>query len=383
MVVVVIVVVAAGVGSYVGLNQTQSASTSISTTVTPETSSTSSSAISTPSSSTPSTTASTLTSTSTSTPTTSTSQVSSTTNLTSVTTQEETMLNSTTTLLSTLISETSSTCSSSIAYNNSLTNLLTSGFPPSLTKDLMGNFSQMSVFLNTSSSSNSSGLGNLSSLANEVVSGSYNTIGLRVINGTTFTLVGLRIDLSLASISENESGTIYFNSAWNASVINLGGYNATGAFASQIGGELMIFFELPFLYNSLQLELLQYSQTLNQINQTSATFGNVTMNVTNYNATSSMNSTTTVGAGCFGSTAVQVSASRNGVVQMGTIPGTNTTILTAIISHSSGITQGILVSSNELFQIKSLTLASPSTTTSSSSSSSTTTATSTSSLTSI
>jgi len=74
-----------------------------------------------------------------------------------------------------------------------------------------------------------------------------------------------------------------------------------------------------------------------------------------------------------------INASGNGIVQLGTIPGTNTEILTAIVYHDTGTSDGITTAANGVFQIKSLTLALPST----SSSSSSTTATTTTSLTSI
>src|SRR5579872_3123412 len=339
MVVVVIVVLAAGVGSYVALNPTRSSSTSISSTIATETSS-ASSTLST-SSLIQSTASNSETTTSAVTPTTTSTSSEATSSLSTSTSEEMTMQNTTLSFLTTVIYDTSTNCS--VSYNESaITNLFTSAFPAYLTKDLLGNFSQMSIFFNVSSKVNGSQFGTISNNSSELISGSYFTIGTRSINGSTFTLVGINLELSSSTTTENESGTIYFDPNWNATVIDLNGFNLTGSLASTFGGTLMIFFELPFLYTTLESAFLQGTQVLHEVNQTSATFGNVTMNVTNYNARiSSTNSTSTLAIDCGVMTAAQVSSSGYALLQMGTVPGTNASILTAMVYHSAVVAQGL------------------------------------------
>ena len=151
----------------------------------------------------------------------------------------------------------------------------------------------MAVRFSTSSSVNNSSLGNSSANINELILGSYSSLGTKVINGTNFTLVNFIDDIELNASSsgknstfENESGIIYFNPSWNATLLTIMGFNITGSIAAQLGGDLLIFFELPFVYTTMETSLMGTNyEALHQVNQTTATFGNVTMNVTNYNFT--------------------------------------------------------------------------------------------------
>lgn len=238
----------------------------------------------------------------------------------------------------------------------------------------------MSVYFNTSTSVNESLFGTTTSLnVSEVVLGSYSSLGTRVINGTVFTLVNFTDVISFndnsttgGANSENESGIIYFDPTWNATLISLDGYNITGTYASTVGADLMIFFELPFVYTTFESSLNLVSETLHEVNETTANFGNVTLRVTNYNYTSttlnSMTTSSTSSSDC-AINAPQVNATGYGTLQMGQLPSDNATILTGLTFYSD--MPGIGTSSG-LFQIESLTLAPESTTTVSSSSTATT-----------
>jgi hypothetical protein len=389
VVVVSIIVVTVGVGSFVALSQPKNANSTVSSTVVPEmstSSATSSSSTITPSSSSRSSPTSTTSSQPTPRSTTSQSPSSSITSSTSSQMMESASNTSfVSSILSTITSETTSSCSTSLNYNGSgLTNVLTSTFPPYLVKDLVGNFSHMAVRFSTSSSVNASSLGNASIKSNELILGSYSSLGTNVINGTDLTLVNFTDDIGAnasaagkVSTWVNETGTIYFNPTWNATLITIMGFNITGSLAAQIGGELLIFFELPFVYTTLETSLMGTNyEALHEINQSTDTFGNVTMNVTNYNFTSSsanstMFSTTTSStkSGCPGFNVSQVNTTGYGTLQMGKLPNSNTTILTMLSYYSSS--PGLLTSSGT-FQIESLMLAPPTTSTSTQSSSTTT-----------
>jgi hypothetical protein len=271
----------------------------------------------------------------------------------------------TTTLFSTIITETSTNCSESL-NSTGITNLLSTAFPPSMTRNLFGNFSEMSVFFNTSVSSAGNVPGSTTNAnLSEVIDGSYSLIGARTINGTNFTLVSLDLSLAFLGFSENESGTIYFDPSWNVTLLSIGGYNISGSQASQVGGELMIFFELPFVYSTFETDLIHAQPVLNEINQTTATFGNVTMQVTNYNVTaptnSSLISSLTSSSGCSSINMSSFSYSGYSILQMGKIPSSDISIMTEMLYHSSVAYNGTgTVTDGGMFHILSLTLAQPS-----------------------
>ena len=399
IIVVSIIVVAVGVGSFVALGQSKNSNSTVSSTIVPETSTSSatSSSTSSPSSATTPSSSSISSSMSittnqptTKSATTSQSSTSSMASSTSSQIAETSTTSITSSILSTITSVTAISCSTSMNYNGSgLTNILTSTFPSYLVKDLVGNFSHMAVRFSTSSSVNDSSLGNSSVNANQLILGSYSSLGTKVINGTNFTLVSFTDDIGLnasgvgnQSTFENETGTIYFNPSWNATLITVMGFNITGSVATQLGGDLLIFFELPFVYTTLETSLMGTNyEALHEINQSTATFGNVTMNVTNYNFTSSTanstmfstSSTASTSSGCPGNSVSQVNATGYGTLQMGKLPDSNTTILTMLSYYSSS--PGLLASTG-MFQVESLTLA-PQTTSTSTQSSSTTTRTTT------
>ena len=88
-----------------------------------------------------------------------------------------------------------------------------------------------------------------------------------------------------SEVSQNQTGTIYFNPAWNATLIVSGSNTITGALATSTAADLMVFFELSLLYSSIISAVQSDYQVMTEINQTTINLGNVTMDVTNYNVT--------------------------------------------------------------------------------------------------
>jgi hypothetical protein len=213
---------------------------------------------------------------------------------------------------------------------------------------------------------NSSAMGSpVGTNISEIINGSYTSLGTKVINGSTFTLVkftdiiSLNLNASAKPITQNENGTIYFNPTWNATLITILGYNFSGSLASTLGRELMIFFEIPFAYNSLSSSLNLLQQVMHQVNETTVTFGNVTLDVTNYNYNSSTSfdtttSTTASNSDCGGTyNAPPVNATGYGMIQIGKLPNSSATIITNLdfFASAAGFT------SSGSFQIDTLTLA--------------------------
>jgi hypothetical protein len=96
---------------------------------------------------------------------------------------------------------------------------------------------------------------------------------------------------------------------------------------------------------------------MNEINQTSASFGSVTMDVTNYNITTSGTSATAsssmTDSGCGMNYSTETNSTVSGVVQFGQLPVTNTVLLTMLDFSSSSPSVG---TSSGIFQLVSLTL---------------------------
>ena len=118
----------------------------------------------------------------------------------------------------------------------------------------------MSIHFNTNEYMNESMFGSSGVNVSEVVNASYTSMGAQVINGSTFTVVKFIDILSFGNTTGspsalNENGTIYFNQTWNATLITIMGYSITGSLASQLGSELLIYFELPFVFTALQSSL--------------------------------------------------------------------------------------------------------------------------------
>jgi len=376
--VVSIIVVAVGAGSFVALDQSKTNGTTFLSTVVPVTS-TSLTPISSSSSSNSSSSISVSPKNFTSTTTVgttnfSTSNVTSSSNTTSSSANStssqlvEASTSSTSTAFSTIFaSSTDCTYSTSISNESGLLNIFSSLFPSYEIKDLFGNFSQMSLQFSSNSYTNDSLFGNGTSFANtsELISESYSVVGTQLINGTDYTLVNFSADVStnagsLGSSTENETGTFYFNPSWNATLIVFSGETISGQIASTMASVLLIFFELPFLYTTFVTSMTSGAQLMSEINQTSANFGNVSMDVTNYNITSSAANSTTSSASIMSSGCGEVSDSSqtnstvSGILQLGKLPVTGTTLLTMLDFSTStpsvGTTSGI-------FQIVSLTLA--------------------------
>jgi len=353
--VVLLIVVAAGVGGFYAFTQTRSASESISSTIIPETSSTSLSSNSSTQSTSPTTTSSSLKSTSDTQPSTiSTSFLSST---------KTSIGSSFTSILTSEASGCTYSTSSLTQSQTGILNILSGQFPSSLTSDLFGNFSQMSLRLNVHSALNESLLGNSSSVnLNELILGSYSLVGTKVINGTQFTLVNYVLSLSMSGAqssgggSQNQTGTIYFNPAWNATLIVSGNSTITGALATSTAAELMTFFEISLLYSSLISAAQSDSQIMTEINQTTISLGNVTMDVTNYNVTipTSNSSIATSNSDCGNSSVPQLNSTGYTIIQLGELPATNTAVVTMVESCFSSPTTG---NENSIYQLISLTLA--------------------------
>jgi trimeric autotransporter adhesin len=383
--VVLLIVAAAGIGGYYAFAQTKSTSESISSTIVPETYS--SSTLLTSSSSAQSTS---LTTTSPSL--TSTSDTQSSTISTSTVTSRETSIES---LLTSTLTSVSSACtystSSSTQSQTGILNVLSGQFPSSLTRDLFGNFSQMSLRLNVHSALNESLFGNSSSVnITELIHGSYSVVGIKIINGTQFTLVNYALSLSMSGAqssgggSQNQTGTIYFNPGWNATLIVFGNSTITGALATSTAAELMTFFEISLLYSSLISAAQSDLQIMTEINQTTISLGNVTMDVTNYNVTipASNSSVTTSNSdsNCGNFSVPQLNSTGYTIIQLGELPGTNTAVVTMVESYFSSPTTG---TESSVYQLLSLTLANTTTMKSTSSSSSSATETISSSMTTI
>jgi hypothetical protein len=104
---------------------------------------------------------------------------------------------------------------------------------------------------------------------------------------------------------------------------------------------------------------------MTEINQTTINLGNVTMDVTNYNVTipaSNASSTTTSSSSdsnCGGYTVPQLNETGYTIIQVGKLPGTNTTLVTFVDSYVSSPTTGTEISE---YQLISLTLANTTTT---------------------
>ena len=231
----------------------------------------------------------------------------------------------------------------------------------------------MSLRYSINSDLNESLVGNSSSSnVNELILGSYSVAGTKVINGSQFTLVNIALDLSTngtQSFAENETGTIYFNSAWNATLIVFGGTTITGALATTTAQELMLFFELSLLYSSIISAVQSDFQLMTEINQTTINLGNVTMDVTNYNLTiaassSSITTTSNSDSNCSNFSVPQPNSTGYAIIQVGKLPGTDTSLVTFLDSYVSSPATG--TESSE-YQLISLTIANATTTSSSSS----------------
>jgi hypothetical protein len=143
-------------------------------------------------------------------------------------------------------------------------------------KDLIGNFSQMSILI---SAGNSSGTIENESLA-------YYVVGTPTINGSQLTEVNFTFTGSSSESSQsgsNVSLVIFYNSQGNITLLEENGQNLTGTYA-QFGA----FIVLPFnLFLSYQQGILKnFSAYANFQNQgtTTETYGHLTLPVTTYTA---------------------------------------------------------------------------------------------------
>lgn len=218
----------------------------------------------------------------------------------------------------------------------------------------------MSVHFNVSATVNGSTFGNSSSNVSEIIDDSYTLVGTQSINGTIFTLVNFNIEISVIGTSENQSGTIYFDPNWNATLVVTNEFNYTDSLANSLGQIYMLFFELPLVYTSFESSLTMGTPVLHEVNQTTASFGNTTLDVTNYNATVSVandttTSSTTTGCGQF----MPPQANSTGYLelQLAALPHSNTTILTSMFFHAAVTEAGMSTNTTGLFQIDTLTLA--------------------------
>jgi hypothetical protein len=173
-------------------------------------------------------------------------------------------------------------------------------------KDLIGNFSQMSIMI---SSSNSSG-----TTLNESLS--YYVVGTPTINGSQLTEVNFTFTGHQAESQSggNVSLIIFYNSNGNITLLEENGQNLTGTYA-QFGA----FVVLPFnLFLSYQQGILKnFSAYANFQNQgtTTETYGHLTLPVTTYTANNF---------------AYQNFTASSATIKLGHLPNSNLEILTLI-----------------------------------------------------
>ncbi len=191
-----------------------------------------------------------------------------------------------------------------------------------LIKDLLTNFSQMSVSLSFSTGGSTNGTSTTTLFSYSIVGQNATTI-----NGSSYYVVNYTQNFSSASttppnVAANSSSTIYFNSAGNATVIKSNTANYTGSLAAIHGYAIMLPFESVFFGGTLFLENAP-PNSLTPVNQSTITInGNIQMNVTNYTFTpqfcSSSSSTTSPGTNSTGAIYLQI----------GKLPTTNRQLLT-------------------------------------------------------
>jgi trimeric autotransporter adhesin len=216
-----------------------------------------------------------------------------------------------------------STTASSSASSASTSSATTSSSSLQLVEnigDVIGNFTQMELGINATSSS-----GTTNATLSYFVAGS----GTNSSNGVKLTWVNYTFSgLVNGTTPESYSYVIYYNSSWDAVAINAEGTNITDAadaFLVQTEAEAAtVYFSILFNYQSSYINSTIISQ-LTMGTTTKQTFGMVTMNVTPYTASSLTENGTTV---------------TNFQVNIGSIPSTSFSMVTYLAGSFSGGSAG-------------------------------------------
>ena len=214
----------------------------------------------------------------------------------------------TTTSSSTTSSQSTSSQSTTTSDNAAL-------YAISSTKNLFGNFSQMTMMF--SSENKSSGLV-------DNATWSFHVIGKATINGSQLTVVNYTI--SYAGQSEgNYSAVVYFDSGWNVTMINMNGLNYTGMMADAFIAPFSAMFTSFFSYQQEYAANPALFSQFVQVSTDSQNFGGLSMQVTTYAASNIVTSNATVQSASLG---------------IGQVPNTNFSILTFFhIDESVGTQQ--------------------------------------------
>lgn len=206
---------------------------------------------------------------------------------------------------STAQSSTSST-SSQVTSSQSLT---TSGIPPlseiSNSRNLFGNFTQMTMKL--ASENKSSGTVNNATW-------SFNVVGKTTINGTQMTIVNYTLT-STGESSGNYSAIFYYNSDWNVTMVTMEGQNYTGTMAGAFTGLFSVMFVSFFSYQQEYAANQNIFSQFVKVSTQSQNFGSLTMQVTTYTASNIVTANATIQSASIG---------------IGQIPNTNLSMLTYV-----------------------------------------------------
>ena len=253
-------------------------------------------------------------------------------------------------------------------------------FSGAYVKDILGNFSQMSMheytnynFTGTSSSS----MFPPGQPLYEISSGaaSYVVVGHPLMNGVQYTEINFSQTANINGSEmfgrggQNESGTIYFDPYGNASILVSGNSRYTGIYAQEQALPIMLPFELTVIFsNAVALFGGAGFPGFKVINQTTIKLeGNLTMNVTNYNVTapasSQYNYSSSHGPppGCSPATQVPLeNITGYFTIQIGRVPNTNISVLTFLDEYYSSPQSGSMMVE---YQILSLQLANNTTST--------------------
>lgn len=223
----------------------------------------------------------------------------------------------TTTSSSSSTTSSGSTSASSTASSSSTTTPSSSLQLVGSTRDLIGNFTQMKLGINATTSS-----GTINATLSYFVAGS----GTNSSNGVKLTWVNYTFSgLVNGTTPESYSSIIYYNSSWDAVVVNFQGTNITEPLLLQSEAEAAtVYFSVLFNYQSSYINSTVISQ-LTKGTTTKQTFGTVTMNVTPYTASSLTENGTTV---------------TNFQVNIGSIPSTSFSMVTYLAGSFSGGTEG-------------------------------------------
>jgi hypothetical protein len=198
--------------------------------------------------------------------------------------------------------------SSSSQASTSLSTTTSANLPLSAisnTKNLFGNFSQMTMMF--SSENKSSGV-----VYN--ATWSFHVMGTATINGTQLRIVNYTLS-STGQSSGNYSAIFYYNPDWNVTMITMEGQNYTGTMANAFTGLFSVMFVSFFSYQQEYAANQNIFSQFVQVSTHSQNFGGVTMQVTTYTASNIVTANATIQSASLG---------------IGQIPNTALSILTYV-----------------------------------------------------